>query len=103
MRLCVRLAVLAGLLVAVAIGLITLRTDVHQAGSRLHALFEEKRRLEGACCRLELRVARLRSQDLLRDQAAEFGQPVTDAADPDTPKPTGGARTVTHRAPPASP
>jgi len=103
MRLCVRLAAMAGLLVAVAMGLIALRTDVHQAGGRLHALFEEKRRLERECARLELRVARLRSQDQVREQADAFEPPVADSSDTDSPEPTGGARTVTHRAPPAPP
>lgn len=69
MRVCVRLAVLAGLLVAVAMGLVALRTDVHQAGHRLHALFREKRSLERQCCGLELRIARLRSQQRLADHA----------------------------------
>ena len=43
MRLCVRLAVMAALLVALAVGLIWLRTDTAQAGNRLHGLFRQKR------------------------------------------------------------
>lgn len=82
MRLCVRLAVLAGLLVAVAIGLIALRTDVHQSGNRLHALFREKRDLERQCCRLELEVARLRSQDRMHDHAASLRRAVDDTTEP---------------------
>ena len=72
MRLCVRLAVLAALLVALAIGLIALRTDVHQAGNRLHSLFSDKRQLEQECCRLELRIARLKSQARLQEHAADL-------------------------------
>ncbi len=84
MRVCVRLAVLAGLLVAVAMGLIALRTDVHQAGNRLHDLFRAKRRLGRQCCRLELHVARLRSQDRLQGQAAHLCQGEADGDSPDT-------------------
>lgn len=73
MRLCVRLAVLAALLVALAIGLIALRTDVHQAGNRLHSMFSDKRRLEQECCRLELRIAGLKSQERLREHVADLG------------------------------
>ena len=73
MRLCVRLAVLAALLVALAIGLIALRTDVHQAGNRLHSLFRDKRQLEQECCRLELRIAGLKSQERLHEHVADLG------------------------------
>jgi len=72
MRLCVRLAVLTALLVALAIGLIALRTDVHQAGNRLHSLFGDKRRLEQECCRLELRIAGLKSQQRLREHVVDL-------------------------------
>ncbi len=72
MRLCVRLVALAVLLAALAVGLITLRTDTNQAGNRLHALFRQKRDLEKACCRLELAVARLKNQERLRERADDL-------------------------------
>jgi cell division protein FtsL len=72
MKLCVRLAVLSALLVALAIGLVNVRTGTHQAGNRLHALFSEKRDLEKACCRLELAIAQLKNQQRLREQAEAF-------------------------------
>jgi len=105
MRVCVRLAVLAGLLVAVAMGLIALRTDVHQAGHRLHALFGEKRSLERLCCGLELRIARLRSQEWLRDHADYFRRRAEDLPGPGpvSPEAAAGARTVADRAPPGPP
>jgi len=103
MRMCVRLAVLAGLLVAVAMGLIALRTDVQQAGHRLHALFREKRSLERQCGGLELRIARLRSQRRLRDQADELRRHAEVLAEsaPDAPDGAGApGRTVDDRSPP---
>jgi len=105
MRLCVRLAVLAGLLVAVAIGLIALRTDVHHSGNRLHALFREKRHLEQQCCRLELEVARLRSQDSLRDRAVILRRAFDETPAPNPPalEASGGARPVPDRAPAGPP
>jgi hypothetical protein len=81
MRLCVRLAVLAALLVALAIGLIALRTDAHQAGNRLHSLFRDKRRLEQECCRLELAIARLKSQERLHEHAADLEDGAADGLD----------------------
>jgi len=102
MRVCVRLAVLAGLLVAVAMGLVALRTGVHQGGHRLHDLFRDKRRLEQQCCRLELRIARLRSQDRLQGQAAHLCRREDDADS--TPRdPAAGARPVIDRALPGPP
>jgi len=101
MRLCVRLAVLAGLLVALAVGLIALRTDVYQSGNRLHGLFREKRDLERQCCRLELEVARLRSQDRLRDHAVTLRRAGDETTEPNPPalEASGGARPVPGRAP----
>jgi len=105
MRVCVRLSVLAGLLVAVAMGLIALRTDVHQAGHRLHALFREKRTLERQCWGLELRIAVLRSQDRLQDHADHLRGCHDVLAESDASAPGGGAgsRTVADRAPPGPP
>ena len=104
MRVCVRLAVLAGLLVAVAMGLIALRTDVHQAGHRLHALFREKRSLERRCCGLELHIASLRSQERLRDHADHLRRRAEDLPGPGPASPeAAGARTVADRAPPGPP
>ena len=102
MRMCVRLAVLAGLLVAVAMGLIALRTDVQQAGHRLHARFREKRSLEQQCSALELRIARLRSQQRLRDQADDLRRRAEVLAESDADRPDGAApgRTVDDRSPP---
>jgi len=99
MRLCVRLAVLAGLLVAVAIGLIALRTDVYQSGNRLHALFREKRDLERQCCRLELEVARLRSPDNLRNHALLLRRAFDETAESAPPalEASGGSRPVADR------
>jgi len=74
MRLCLRLAVLAALLAAMAIGLVHLRTGTTQAGNRLHSLYSQKRSLEKACCGLELALARLKSQDRLREHAAGLQQ-----------------------------
>lgn len=81
MRLCLRLAVLAALLVALAMGLVTLRTDIHQAGSRLHVLFREKRGLESECCRLEIEIGMLKSQERLREHAADIRYHVVDGSD----------------------
>lgn len=104
MRVCVRLAVLAGMLVAVAMALVTLRTDVHQTGHRLHALFREKRSLERQCCALELRIARLRSQQRLRDHAADLRRRTEDVAASGEDRPDGAAgRTVDDRSPPGPP
>jgi len=75
MRVCVRLAALAALLVAIAIALVYLRTDVARAGNRLHSLYREKRTLEKSCCRLELAIARLKNPQRLREQAAEWQSP----------------------------
>jgi len=72
MRLCVRLVVLTAFLVAVALGLVHLRTETTQAGNRLHSLYSQKRSLEKACSRLELGVARLKSQERMREQAADL-------------------------------
>jgi len=98
-RLCVRLTGLAALLVAVAVGLVALRTDVHRAGYRLHTLFREQRRLQRECCRLQIRVARLRSQPRLRLEAARLRLDT----DETTSKPLGDARIVIDRASPAPP
>ena len=87
MRLCIRLAVLTAFLVALAIGLVALRPDTHQAGNRLHALFRDKRRLEKECCRLELVIARLKSQDRLHERVVDLE--AESAGDPDAPR--GGA------------
>jgi len=92
MRLCIRLATLAALLVALAIGLIALRTDVHQAGNRLHDLFRDKRQLEQDCCRLELTIARLKSQQRLHEHVADLeGEPPDGLGDPDGRAPSGVA------------
>ena len=72
MRLCVRLAILAAMLVGLALGLIYLRTDTNQAGHRLHLLYSQKRTLEKACCRLELSIAGMKNQERLRQQAMEL-------------------------------
>jgi len=74
MRLCVRLAVTAALLAAVAMGLIYLRTDTAQAGNRLHLLYRQMRDLEQECCRLEVAIAGLKNQERLRSQAARLRQ-----------------------------
>jgi hypothetical protein len=106
MRVCVRLAVLAGLLVAVAMGLIALRTDVHQSGHRLHALFREKRSLERRCCGLELRIARLRSQQRLKDRAADLRRRADSLAEAGAEGTDGSGapgRTVDDRSPPGPP
>lgn len=79
-RLCVRLAVLAAMLVALAIGLVALRTETNQAGNRLHALFRQKRDLEKACCGLELSIARLKNQERMREQAAGLREEGTGGA-----------------------
>ena len=92
MRLCVRLAVLAALLVALAIALIALRTDTHQAGNRLHSGFRDKRQLEAECCRLELAIARLKSQERLRERVAALEDEPADALNGrDSSTPTGNA------------
>jgi cell division protein FtsL len=85
MRLCVRLAILAALLVSLAVGLVWLRTDTAQAGNRLHMLFRQKRDLEQECCRLEMSIAGLKNVARLRERAVEFRR---DAEDP------GGAATI---------
>jgi cell division protein FtsL len=72
MRLCVRLAILAAMLIGLAMGLIYLRTDTSQAGHRLHNLFSQKRAIEKTCCRLEISVAGLKNQERLRQQATEL-------------------------------
>jgi len=72
MRLSVRLAILAAMLVGLAIGLIYIRTDTNQAGHRLHTLYSQKRTLEKTCCRLELSIAGLKNQERLRQQATEL-------------------------------
>jgi len=72
MRLCVRLAILAAMLIGLAMGLIYLRTDTSQAGHRLHHLFGQKRAIEKTCCRLEISVAGLKNQERLRQQATEL-------------------------------
>ena len=68
MRLCIRLCGLTALLVALALGLVYLRTDTAQAGNRLHSLFREKRDLEKSCSRLELTVAGFKSPQRLRQE-----------------------------------
>jgi cell division protein FtsL len=78
MRLCVRLAVMAALLVGLAVGLIWLRTDTAQAGNRLHMLFRQKRDLERECCRLEMSIAGLKNVARLRQQAIDFRQEADD-------------------------
>jgi hypothetical protein len=106
MRVCVRLAVLAGLLVAVAMGLVALRTDVHQAGHRLHALFREKRSLERRCCGLELRIARLRSQQRLKDHADDLRRRADRLVEAGAEGADGSGaanRTVDDRSPPGPP
>jgi hypothetical protein len=72
MRLCIRLAAMAALLVVVALGLISLRTDTIQTGNRLHVLYGEKRSLERVCSRLERDIADLRNQERMRQEAAEL-------------------------------
>jgi hypothetical protein len=72
MRLCIRLAALALLMVVVALGLIALRTDTIQTGNRLHVLYGEKRDLERVCSRLERDIAELKNQDRMRGEAAEI-------------------------------
>jgi len=72
MRLCVRLAILAAMLVGLALGLTYLRTDTSQAGHRLHLLYSQKRSLEKTCCRLELSIAGLKNQERLRQHATEL-------------------------------
>jgi len=90
MRLCIRLAVLAALLVALAIGLVALRTETHQAGHRLHILFRDKRQLETECCRLELVIARLKSQDRLHAHVADLeADPAADPVGPEGGTPPG--------------
>ncbi|MBM4019915.1 MAG: hypothetical protein FJ288_16610 [Planctomycetes bacterium] len=91
MRLCVRLAVLAAMLVALGIGLIYLRTDTSQAGHRLHILYAQKRSLEKTCCRLELAVAGLKNQERLRQEATDIL--ADDAVEPPPPngRPNGAA------------
>lgn len=92
MRLCIRLAVLAALLVALAIGLTALRTDTHQAGNRLHSLFRDKRQLEKECRRLELAIARLKSQERLHEHVADLeDEPTGGLNDRDTGAPPGNA------------
>jgi hypothetical protein len=96
MRLCIRLVVLTALLVALAIGLIALRTDTHQAGNRLHLLFRDKRRLEGDCCRLELAIARLKGQERLHEHVAGLEDEPTDGLNdrgPAAPPGSAGRRT----------
>lgn len=96
MRLCIRLVVLTALLVALAIGLIALRTDTHQAGNRLHLLFRDKRRLEGDCCRLEIEIARLKSQERLHEHVAGLEGESTDGLNdrgPAAPPGSAGWRT----------
>lgn len=78
MRLCIRLVVLTALLVALAMSLIALRTDTHQAGNRLHLLFRDKQRLQGDCCRLEIEIARLKSQERLHEHVADLEDESTD-------------------------
>ena len=72
MRLSIRLAAMAALLVGVAMGLIWLRTDTIQAGNRLHVLYGEKVTLEKDCSRLELGIAALKNQERMRQQAVEL-------------------------------
>jgi len=72
MRLSVRLAILAAMLVGLGVGVIYVRTDTNQAGHRLHTLYSQKRTLEKTCCRLELSIAGLKNQERLRQQATEL-------------------------------
>ena len=90
MRLCIRLAAMAALLVVVAMGLIALRTDTIQTGNRLHVLYGEKRDLERVCARLERDIADLRNQQRMREEAAGLLGP--EAADVDAaPAPRKGS------------
>ena len=91
MRLCVRLAILAAMLVGLALGLIYLRTDTNQAGHRLHTLYSQKRTLEKACCRLELSIAGLKNQERLRQQATELLTADDRGEDPSSAGPHPGA------------
>jgi|WetSurMetagenome_2_1015567.scaffolds.fasta_scaffold61283_2 hypothetical protein len=69
MRLSVRLAVMAAMLVGVAMALVWFRTDTVQAGNQLHVLFGQKVNLERDCTRIELSIARLKNQERLRQEA----------------------------------
>jgi hypothetical protein len=85
MRLCVRLTILAAMLVGLGVGLTYLRTDTSQAGHRLHLSYSQKRSLEKTCCRLELSIAGLKNQERLRQQAMELLK-----ADDDGDQPSAG-------------
>jgi len=89
MRLCVRMAALAAMLVGVAAGLIHLRAETVRAGHRLHGLNARKRTLEKDFGRLEVAIARLSSQDRLREYATDLDRP---AEGP--PAPAAAARTA---------
>jgi hypothetical protein len=83
MKLCVRLAGMAAMLVVVALLLITLRTDTIKTGNSLHVLYGNKRSLEQVCCRLELEIAALKNQERMRQEAGELLK--TDEAEHDRP------------------
>jgi hypothetical protein len=86
MRLCVRLAGVAGLMMAVAIALVYMRTETAQTGNRLHTLYREQRRLHVACCRLELALSGLRRPHRLKREAVFWddavGPPPAERAGP---------------------
>jgi len=94
MRLCIRMAVTAALLVAVAMGLIYLRTDTSQAGNRLHLLYRQKRDLEKECCRLEVAIAGLKNQERMRSQATKLRQDAVEDAGTSPKSSPGGGRTA---------
>ena len=85
MRLCLRLAAPVVLLVAVALGLVYVRTETVRASNHLHALYREKRDLERTCYRLELTIADLKCPQRLREQAVRLETP----AGEDVPQPEG--------------
>ena len=95
MRMALRLAALAALLVVLALAVIYLRTDTTQAASRLHALFGQKRGLERQCLALGLETARLRNQERLRQEAAQW--PAMPQASPTAPCAAGPPRQVAER------
>ena len=79
MRLCLRLAAPVVLLMAVALGLVYVRTETVRASNHLHALYREKRDLERTCYRLELTIADLKCPQRLREQAARLEVPAEEA------------------------
>ena len=104
MRLCVRLAIMAAMLVGLGVGLIYLRTDTNQAGHRLHNLYSQKRSLEKTCCRLELSIAGLKNQERLRQQAPDLLQADDTGLEPVPGRPPGAkAPLLAKRNKPTSP